>query len=235
LEAHAAVAALHMPQETLDAVLNDWTTADIPEKTRGALKLLEIMTVYPQDIDRDLINELRIAGLDNLAIQEAANVGFHYNLIDRVADAFDFPIPQGVAQKRLARMLNITGKLLRAPQAEEAWVEGQGGVSRPPEVEKGRSQLLSILGATDPDLRRSVEAYVVAQWGINRDVAMDLPSELENYLKKLSLYAYQIVDEDIGALKHSGYSDGMIYEITLVGALASALVGLEAVYKNLYR
>ena len=89
MEAHAAVAALHIPQETIDAVLEDWTTAEIPEKTRAALKLLEYMTVHPQDIDLELITELRTIGLDNLAIQEAANVGFHYNLIDRVADAFD--------------------------------------------------------------------------------------------------------------------------------------------------
>lgn len=223
-----------MPQETLDAVLNDWTTADIPEKTRGALKLLEFMTVHPQDIDRVLIEELRTAGLDNLAIQEAANVGFHYNLIDRVADAFDFPIPRGLAQKRLARMLNITGRLLKAPPAEEVWVFGEGDLTRPPEVEKGRSQLLTIHGATDPDLRRAVEAYVVAQWGVIREVARDHPSELENFLKKLSLHAYRIIDEDIDDLRVSGYSDEMIYEITLVGAVGAALVGLEAVYKYLY-
>jgi alkylhydroperoxidase family enzyme len=234
LEAHTAVAALHLPQVTLDAVLDDWTTANIPEKTRGALKLLEFMTVHPQDINSDLIDELRKAGLSKLAIQEAANVGFHYSLIDRVADAFDFPVPQGVAQKRLARMLNITGRLLSAPQAEEDWAIGEGEVIRPPEVEKGRSQLLSVPGATDPNLRRAVEAYVVAQRGMIREDALDLPPELENYLKKLSLYAYRIVDEDIKSLNGSGYSDEMIYEITLVGAVGAALVGLESVYKYLY-
>lgn len=223
-----------MPQDTLDAVLDDWTIAEIPEKTRAALNLLEHMTVHPQDIDRDLIEKLRTAGLDNWAIQEAANVGFHYNLIDRVADAFDFPVPQGVAQKRLARMLNITGRILRAPQADEAWVIGEGGVVRPPEVEIGRSLLLSIPGATDPNLRRAIEAYVVARWGMYRQGGEDVAPELENYLNKLSLYAYRIVDEDIEALQNAGYSDDMIYEITMVGALGAALIGLEAVYKYLY-
>ena len=123
-----------MPQETLDAVLEDYRTAVIPEKTRAALMLLEAMTLNPQEIDAELISELHKAGLDNLAIQEAANVGFHYNLIDRVADAFDFPVPEGVQQERLARMLNITGGLLRGSTAEEVWVRGEGGVVRPPEV-----------------------------------------------------------------------------------------------------
>ena len=107
-------------------MLEDWRTAEIPETTRAALKLLEYMTVHPQDIDLALIDELHQVGLGNLAIQEAANVGFHYNLIDRVADAFDFPVPEGVQQKRLARMLNITGAFLRGSAAEEIWVRQLG-------------------------------------------------------------------------------------------------------------
>jgi len=234
LEAHSAVAALHLPQKTLDAVLEDWTSADIPERTRAALKLLEYMTVHPGDIDLALIAENKQNGLDNLAIQEAANVGFHYNLITRVADAFDFPVPQGVQQKRLAQMLNITGKLLRGSAATESWIRGDGGVIRPPEVEKGREHLLNFPGVTEPGLRKAAEAFVVAQWDLERRENLDLPHDLEPYLKKLSLYAYRILDEDIASLQSAGYSDDMIYEITLVGAVGAALVGLEAVYEYLY-
>jgi hypothetical protein len=214
--------------------LDDWRTADIPERTRAGLKLLEYMTVQPQEIDLNLINELRAAGLDNLAIQETANVGFHYNLIDRVADAFDFPVPEGVQQKRLARMLNITGRILRGSDAEEVWVRGEGGVIRPPEVEKGRDHLFAVEGATDPNLRKAVEAYVFSCWGGAREGEFNLPKELEVYLRKLSLHAYKIVDEDLDTIKLLGYTDEMIYEITLVGAVGAALVGLEAVYKILY-
>ena len=218
----------------MDAVLDDWTTAEIPEKTRGALKLLEYMTVHPQDIDTDFIAELRSTGLDTLAIQEAANVGFHYNLIDRVADAFEFPVPQGVQQERLAKMLNITGRILRGKPAQESWIQSGDGRIRPPEVEKGREHLLEVDGDTDPDLRRAVEAFVTRQWGWERKAAPDLPSELEGYLKKLSLYAYKIIDEDIESLLKQGYTDDMVYEVTLVGAVSAALVGLEAVYQHLY-
>lgn len=215
-------------------MLEDWTRADIPRRTRAALKLLEYMTVHPRDIDSALIDDLKEVGLDNLAIQEAANVGFHYNLITRVADAFDFPVPQGVQQERLARMLNFIGKLLRGSSAEEIWIRGDGGVIRPPEVEKGREQLLEVEGATDPLLRRSVEAYVISQWGWDRQESLDLPAELKIFLKKLSLHAYRILDEDIEALQLAGYSDDMVYEITIVGAVGAALVGLEAVYQYLY-
>ena len=218
----------------LVAVLDDWTTADIPERTKGALKLLEFMTLHPQDIDQKFIAELRSVGLETLAIQEAANVGFHYNLIDRVADAFDFPVPEGVQQERLARMLNFTGGILRGSVAEEAWTRGEDGVIRPPEVEKGRIHLFTVAGVTDPALRKAVEAYVFSCWGGRREGDYSLPYELESYLKKLSLHAYKIVDEDLDEIQAQGYSDEMIYEITLVGAVGAALVGLEAVYQYLY-
>ena len=225
---------MHFPQKTLNEVLEDWTTADIPEKTRGALRLLEYMTTHPQDIDQALLKDLRSDGLDTLAIQEAANVGFHYNLIDRVADAFEFPVPQGVQQERLARMLNLTGKFLRGAPARESWIRSADGRIRPPEVEKGREHLLEIEGTTEPDLRRAVEAYVTAQWGWERRHSGDLPPELEIYLRKLALHAYRILDEDVESLQKQGYTDNLIYEITLVGAVGAALVGLEAVYQHLY-
>lgn len=223
-----------MPQETVDAVLEDWTTADIPERTRAALRLLECMTVHPMDLNEAFIRGLREDGLDDLAIREAANVGFHYNLIDRVADAFDFPVPEGLQRERLARMLNFTGNLLKGKIAAEIWVRGDDGRIRPPEVEIGRNQMLTMDGATDPALRRSAEAFVTAQWGHNREGTLPVPTELETYLGKLSLHAYRITDEDIDALRNAGYSDEMIYEITLVGAIGAALVGLEKVYAALY-
>ena len=48
------------------------------------------------------------------------------------------------------------------------------------------------------------------------------------------MHAYRIVDEDIESLREQGYSDEMLYEITLVGAVGAALVGLESVYQYLY-
>ena len=64
--------------------------------------------------------------------------------------------------------------------------------------------------------------------------ASPVPAELQTYLKKLSLHAYRIVDEDIEALQSAGYSDEMIYEITIVGATGAALVGLEKLFQALY-
>ena len=110
---------MNLPQETLDSILEDWKTADIPERTRAALRLLECMTLHPLEIDSSFVNELHQSGLDDLAMREAANVGFHYNLINRVADAFNFPVPEALQKKRLASILNITGKLIRGSIAKQ--------------------------------------------------------------------------------------------------------------------
>jgi hypothetical protein len=225
---------LNLPQETLDAVLEDWTTADIPERTRAALRLLDCMTLHPKDLGTAFVDELRGSGLDDLAIREAANVGFHYNLINRVADAFDFPVPDEIQKKRLANILNISGKLLRGSSADTVWVRGADGKIRPTEVELGREHMLFTDGKTTPALRRSVEAFVAAQWGHERMDVLPVPIELEAYLKKLSLFAYRIVDEDIKALRTAGYTDEMIYEITIVGATGAALVGLERIFQAMY-
>ena len=218
----------------VDAVLEDWTTAEIPERTRAALRLLECMTLRPLEIDPGFVEGLRNDGLDDLAIREAANVGFHYNFIDRVADAFDFPVPEGFQKARLAKMLNITGKLLKGSQSEAIWIRGKDEVIRPAEVEIGRAHLLSTDGQTDPALRRSVEAFVIAQWGANRLDVNPVPGELEIYLEKLSLHAYRITDDDIEALRIAGYTDETLYEITIVGSMGAALVGLETLYEVLY-
>ena len=148
---------MNIPQETLDAVLEDWTTADIPERTRAALRLLDCMTLHPMGLDTAFVDELRGSGLDDLAIREAANVGFHYNLINRVADAFDFPVPDGKQRERLATMLNISGEWLKGSTTDRVWVRGADGQIRPTEVELGREHMLSVDGKTAPTLRCSVE------------------------------------------------------------------------------
>ena len=192
------------------------------------------MTLHPMDIDATLVEGLFQDGLDDLSLREAANVAFHYNMINRVADAFDFPMPTGVKKERLAKLLNFSSKLLKGSAAEQAWVRGADGCIRPPEVENGRKQVLSAAGVTAPSLRHRVEAFVMAQWGQERANVPPVPIELEPYLKKLSLHAYKIVDKDFKLLQAAGYSEVMLYEITIVGSIGAALVGLERVYQALY-
>jgi hypothetical protein len=218
----------------MDAVLEDWKTADIPERTRAALGLLEYMTLRPLDIDFPFMKGLWEARLAGPAIREAANVGSHYNFINRVADAFAFPIPDGAQKARLATMLNIAGKMMKGSYAESVWVRGTDGRIRPTEVDVGREHILTADGVTEPALRRAVEAFVMAKWGVHRQEETLLPDVLKPYLEKLALHAYRIVDDDMDDLRDAGYRDEAIYEITIVGAFGAALVGLEMVFEAMY-
>ena len=223
-----------MPQETLDAVLEDWTTADVPKETRAALSLLACMTLRPMELDAPFVEGLRESGLDDFKMREAAKVCFQYNLITRIADAFDFPLLDGKQQARLAKVNNFVGKLLKGKDAAPLWTRSSDGRIRPPGVDRGWQTMLSTAGLTAPPLRRDVAAFVTAQWRLSDKDIPQLSDALATYLKKLSLYAYRILDEEVDALRAEGYTDEMIYEITVVGAFAAALVGLEQLFDVLY-
>lgn len=192
------------------------------------------MTRRPVEIDGSFVAALQEAGLDEPAMREAANVGFHYNLINRVADALDYPVPVGKQKERLAQVLNLAGKALKGAPAGQIWVRGTDGRIRPPEVELGREHMLTTDGWTKPALRRAVDEYARCQWMPGDGKSVSLPNELAPYVEKLSRHAYRITDDDVIALQDCGYSDEAIYEITLVGAIGTASVGLEQLFGILY-
>ena len=217
----------------MQAVLDDWTTADVPERTRAGLRLLEAMTKHPQDIDAAFVTGLRADGLDDEAIGEAASVAFHFNLINRIADAFDFPLLDAETKAKQAKMLNTAGRLLRGSKRTGQWREGDDGRVRPLEIHLGRERMLSTEGCTAPELRRDIEAFVRTQWDESLPTA-ELPPELVGYMSKLARNAYRITDEDVESLREAGYDDDRLYEVTVVGAFTSALIGLEHLYAALH-
>jgi alkylhydroperoxidase family enzyme len=212
-------------------VLADWKTAPVPDRTRAALRLLEAMTLRPREIDPALVRSLQATGIDDTALRGVANSGFHYNLINRVADAFDFERPEGVARERLAHALDLASRLVKGPAARVPFVVGADGVRRPEEVEAGRIRLLSAPGLTNPDLRRAVDGFVAQRWGVTRADAGPVAEGLQPYLTKLATAAYKITDDDLAGLRAAGLVDEAIYELTIVGAMSAALIGLEAVYE----
>lgn len=218
----------------MQAVLEDWTTADIPERTRAALRMLEAITVRPTEIDAAFVAALRADDLDEEAITEAAAVGFHFNLINRLADAFDFPLLDPETKAKGAKVLDTIGRVLRGGRRTGEWMRDETtGSLRPAELQLGVEQMLAAEGVTEPDQRRAIMAFVREQWG--KSPTADKPPEvLHGYLRKLARHAYRITDEDIEALREAGYDDDALYEITVVGAFSAALVGIERLYGAMY-
>ena len=218
----------------MQAVLEDWTTADIPERTRAALRMLEAITVRPTEIDTAFVASLRADDLDEEAITEAAAVGFHFNFINRLADAFDFPLLDPETKAKGAKVLNTIGRLLRGGRRTGEWMRDETtGSLRPAELQLGVEQMLAAEGVTEPDQRRAIMAFVREQWD-EPPMADKPPEVLHAYLRKLARHAYRITDEDIEALREAGYDDDALYEVTVVGAFSAGLVGIEHLYGAMY-
>jgi len=91
------------------AVLLDWRTASVNERLRSALGFLEKVTLTPRDVTADDVTALQVAGLNKQAIEEALYVCFLFNVMDRLADAFDFHLPTAEGFRRDGQVLYTLG------------------------------------------------------------------------------------------------------------------------------
>jgi uncharacterized peroxidase-related enzyme len=89
----------------VQAVLEDWRTAPIPERLRVTLGFLEKMTLAPQDLGPADVAPLREAGLSDEEIADAIHVCAIFNLINRLADAMGWEAQNEVAIHRFADLL----------------------------------------------------------------------------------------------------------------------------------
>ncbi|GHO57906.1 hypothetical protein KSB_63810 [Ktedonobacter robiniae] len=91
--------------------MQDWQTAPIDEKIRATLGLLEKMTLTPFEVGPGDIMPLRAAGVSDQAIEDALVVCALFNMIDRLADAFDVEIPSEEGFARTGERLLAMGYL----------------------------------------------------------------------------------------------------------------------------
>jgi uncharacterized peroxidase-related enzyme len=91
------------------AVLADPATAPIPERLRAMLRFVGKLTLEPTAIGAGDVRALREVGLDDAAIEEAVYAATMFNVIDRLADAFDFRPNDAAGQRWVARILLKVG------------------------------------------------------------------------------------------------------------------------------
>jgi alkylhydroperoxidase family enzyme len=229
---------LNIDQATIDAVLADWTAAEIGERLRAGLRLVEAMTKHPQDIDIAFVAALRDDGLDDRAIEDAASVAFQFNLINRLSDAFDFPLLDDEQRRKLAKALDRASRVAGRRRPSPSHARGADGLLRPVELELSRERGLSTPGLTDPALRRAVEARAASWFGGRREQAAEdsalLSEPLGAYVDKVARWAYKVIDEDIDGLREAGYADEAIFELSFAAAMGAAIPAVEQVFAALY-
>ncbi len=89
-------------EATVKAALAGWRSADLAPRLRAALAFLEKLTLTPREVTRADVLAARAAGVSDQALREAIYVCFMLSTMDRLADAFDFPVPDSPTLKRYA-------------------------------------------------------------------------------------------------------------------------------------
>jgi alkylhydroperoxidase family enzyme len=86
-------------------VLRDWRSAPVDERTRSMLAFIEKLTLTPELLSAADVGPLRLAGLSNAAIEDAIHVCTLFSVYDRLADSFEFDIPEAAGFEQSATML----------------------------------------------------------------------------------------------------------------------------------
>jgi alkylhydroperoxidase family enzyme len=91
--------------ELVESILQDPRGADISPKLRAMLLFLEKMTLSPSELSHEDGRKLKEAGLGREEIRDALKVAFAFNLIDRLADSFEFAVPDQQEFEKGAKMI----------------------------------------------------------------------------------------------------------------------------------
>ena len=72
----------------------DWRTAPVSEQVRAALAFIEKQTLHPEELTEADAEAAYAAGVSKQALRDAAAVSALFNMIVRLADAFDWAVPE---------------------------------------------------------------------------------------------------------------------------------------------
>lgn len=107
--AHSAVAQLaYGTQKTVSALLSDLDTAAIEQPLQATLLMLCKLT-REQTVGADDMRAVLAAGASRQQIEDALAVCFSFNVIGRLADAFEFSVPGPEAFEAGAKYLLARG------------------------------------------------------------------------------------------------------------------------------
>jgi alkylhydroperoxidase family enzyme len=84
-----------------------------------------------------------------------------------------------------------------------------------------------VAGATHGVLDSDAETSKELRWALFHHRIEGIPAELHAFITKVRDHAYKVTDEDVEALKHAGYSEDKIFEITAATTLGAAITRLE--------
>lgn len=103
---HTAIAEHRLDESVTTARLDQWRNGEFGPRLTAAFALLERVTTDPASFGRDDVEPARAAGLSDAALSDALFVGFVFNTVNRLANAFGFGWESEVDRIKLARSLD---------------------------------------------------------------------------------------------------------------------------------
>lgn len=106
---HSYVATLQLGTDVPPGGLDCWRQLDISPALRATIELLERLTDEPEQVTAADVDVVRQAGVSDNAVADAIHVAGVFNLINRLANAFEFTFETEGARKADAKVLNRMG------------------------------------------------------------------------------------------------------------------------------
>ena len=105
LSTHREIAVREMPAGVVEAVIEDWRSAPIPDRLKAVIGFYEKLTERPAEVGPADIAPLRAAGITDAAIVEAMHIRALFSIVTRVADALGFELPPTKVMEDRARQV----------------------------------------------------------------------------------------------------------------------------------
>jgi len=103
---HTGTATIRNGRPITQAVLTDWRGGDFDPRVKATFALLEAVGNDPEAPADDAVAAARAAGVSDAMIVDALAVAFIFNLVNRLADTFDYSF--GDEDGRLAEARALT-------------------------------------------------------------------------------------------------------------------------------
>lgn len=106
---HTGTATLGLGSAISVATLDDWRSAGLGPKVEAILALLEKAVPDPGSLTPGDIDAVRSAGISDAAIADALHVVYIMNVVNRLANAFDYSYGDEAGRQTTAKALHRLG------------------------------------------------------------------------------------------------------------------------------
>lgn len=223
-----------MAPERVEALFEEPESAPVDDSLKAAMAVVREYTSFEGEVAPLREALLRLCFTQSCAegIDDVLAIAHHFNFINRVADAFDFSLPEQ-GEQRLASILDLAKRFLRLPRPKPFLSEDPAlGQILPQEVLSGRHSLVQGPGSLPEATRAGIEAYCASLRGAQRS-KLQLDPPIQALAQKIATSPYKIVDEDFQTLREHGYDDQEIFELVLCAAWGASSAALEVAYSIL--